>query len=75
MEFQGFLFTLREISVRTARATACCRLSDGTLEAISNATVSMVSKSLEKASRTLYKGRRGFKEGGNRIVAIANINT
>ena len=52
----------REISVRTAIVTACCRQSDGMLKAISNATVSMVSESLAKASRTLYKERRGFRE-------------
>ena len=38
----------REISVRTVIVTACHRQSDGMLKAISNATVSMVSKSLAK---------------------------
>ena len=42
---------------------ACCRLSDGTLKAVSNAAVSMVSELPVKASRTLYKERRVFREG------------
>ena len=52
----------REISVRTVRVTACCRQSDGMLKAISNATASMVFESPVKASRTLYKERRRFRE-------------
>ena len=48
----------REISVRTAIVTACCRLSDGMLKVISNAMVSMVSELPAKALRTLYKERR-----------------
>ena len=51
--------------------TASCRQIDGMLKAILNATVSMVSESLAKASRTLYKERRDFEKVGNRIVAIA----
>ena len=53
----------QEISVRTVIVTACCRLSNGMLKAISNTTVSFVSESPAKASRTLYKERRGFREG------------
>ena len=53
----------REISVRTVTVTACCRHNDGMLKAILNAMVSMVSKLPAKASRALYKERRGFREG------------
>ena len=80
----------REISVRTVIVTACSRLSDGTLKSISNATVSMVSESPAKASRTLFlwcpshqqklrehsiKSAVDLEKVGNRIVAIASINT
>ena len=45
------------------------------LKAILNATVSMVSESPAKASRTLYKERMGLEKVGNRVVAIASVNT
>ena len=49
--------------LRTVIVTECSRQSHGTLKAISNATVSMVSESPVKTSRTLYKERRRFREG------------
>ena len=49
--------------MRTVIVTVCRCLSDGTLKAISNAMVSMVSESHVKDSRTLYIERRGFREG------------
>ena len=57
----------REISVKTLTVTVCCCQSDGMLKAISNALISMVSESLAKASKMLYKDRRGFRECSNRI--------
>ena len=47
---------------RNNKVTACCCQSDGTLNAISNATVSMVSESPAKTSRTLYKEQKKFRE-------------
>ena len=51
------------MSVKTITVTAYSCQSDGMLKAISNAMVSMVSESPAKASRTLYKERKGFREG------------
>ena len=42
---------------------ACFRLSNGTLKAILNATVSTLSESPAKASRTLYKESMELREG------------
>ena len=61
--------------IKNCNSYGCCCLSDGTLKAISNAAVSMVSESPAKASKTLYKGAGDLKKVGNRIVAIVSINT
>ena len=72
----GLPFTLRSRSFsENLTVTACCRQSDGTLKAISNAMVSMASESLAKASRTLYNECRDLEKVGNRIVAITSVNT
>ena len=50
----------------------CYRLNDGMLKAISNAVVSMVSESPAEASRM---SAGSLEKVGNRVVAIASINT
>ena len=65
----------REISVRTVIVTACCCQSNGTFKAILNAKVSMVSELPAKTLRILYKSGGDLEKVGNRIVAIASMNT
>ena len=59
----------REISVRTAIVIACCRLSVGMLQAISNATVSLRCPSRRRKFREhSIKSAWDLEKVGNRIV-------
>ena len=73
-ECLGCLFAFRsiEISIRTVIVAACYCQSDGMLKAISNATVSSRQRKLREHS---IKSRDDLEKVGNRIVAIAYMNT
>ena len=63
------------IPERTVIVIVCCLQSEGTLEAILNAMVSKASDRRLQLQEHSIKSGRDLKKVGNRVVAIASMNT
>ena len=65
----------REISVRIVIVTACCHQSNGTLKAIRILRFLWYPSHWRKLREHSIKSRGDLEKVGNRMVAIASMNT